>query len=262
MTAARILVTRPQPLADEWQSWLQRQGYDAQAIPVMALEALDDFDSEQRIKSVVMNLDEYQKAIFVSRNAVHYAAQWLEDYWPQWPIGLQCLAVGRATADALDPLDLPVAALGDERSAMNSEHLLASRALGNVSGEKIVIFRGQGGRELMTRTLTERGARVEHCELYRRVLPAQSAPRVKQWLEAGQSTDLITVHSGESLTNLLDLARRTETQSLLRERTFLVPGDRVAQLAREAGLARLWVARNAGSDAMLEQIQAYAGTLD
>ncbi len=262
MSAARILVTRPQPLADEWQNWLQRQGYDVQAIPVMALEALADFESEQRIKSVVLNLDQYQKAIFVSRNAVHYAAQWLEDYWPQWPIGLECLAVGRATADALAPLDLPVAALGDERSAMNSEHLLASSALSDVSGEKIAIFRGQGGRELMTQTLTQRGAWVEHCELYRRVVPEQSAPLIKQWFESGQRADLVVVHSGESLTNLLEMARRTGTDSLLRERGLLVPGERVAQLAQNEGLTNLWVARNAGNDAMLEQIKAHARAQD
>ncbi|UTF58702.1 uroporphyrinogen-III synthase [Gilvimarinus sp. DA14] len=257
MSHWRLLITRPQPAAQQWQQWLAGQGYVADVISVMAIEPVSVEQQLQAIKSVILDFDQYQKALFVSRNAAYYASQWLDDYWPQWPVGVDCFAVGRATAEALAEADIPVRALGDDNSAMNSENLLAEPDLQDVAGEKIVIFRGCGGRELISRTLEERGAAVHHCELYHRVLVDVSEAPLQRWLEVAGPADLVTVHSGESLANLCELAERGGKGARLLDLTLLVPGERVAAQAREFGFTKVLQARNAGNKAMLEQLQAY-----
>jgi hypothetical protein len=48
----------------------------------------------------------------------------------------------------------------------------------SVAGQHFLIFRGQGGRELLRETLQARGAKVTVMELYRRELPTAAA---MQW---------------------------------------------------------------------------------
>lgn len=261
MSAWRLLITRPEPMASQWQRWLAGQGYPADVVSVMRIEPVTSDAEVQAVKSVILDFDQYQKALFVSRNAAHFASQWLDEYWPQWPVGVECFAVGRGTAEALAKVDIPVHALGDDNSPMNSENLLAEPALHDVAGEKVVIFRGRGGRELMTQTLASRGASVRHCELYHRTVVLESGPPLRRWLAAAGAADLITVHSGESLSNLYDLAERESSIERLLGLPLLVPGQRVANQARELGFTNVLQARNAGNQAMLEQIQAYSQTV-
>jgi uroporphyrinogen-III synthase len=63
-------------------------------------------------------------------------------------------------------------------SQADSEGLLALPVLQDVEGQHFLIFRGQGGRELLRETLQARGAKVTVMELYRRELPTAAA---MQW---------------------------------------------------------------------------------
>ena len=54
-----------------------------------------------------------------------------------------------------------------------------------------MVFRGVGGRELISDTLTERGAVVEYAECYRRVRPDNDvAPLLRAWERAELATVL------------------------------------------------------------------------
>src|SRR5690606_2690658 len=140
--------------------------------PLLELQPVTDDRQRQSIKNQVINFDLFQKAIFVSQNAVNFALDWLDEYWPQLPVGVEYFAVGETTARALQTHGLRVSALtAAETGAMNSETLLSEPELREVAGEKIIIFRGCGGRGHMGEILRERGAHVSYCELYQRHLP-------------------------------------------------------------------------------------------
>ncbi|WP_049722809.1 uroporphyrinogen-III synthase [Gilvimarinus polysaccharolyticus] len=259
MNKWRVIITRPEPQASLWQQRLAGEGLASTVVPVMAIVAVTDSAARERVKQLILNFDHYQKAIFVSRNAVTHACEWLDDYWPQLPMGVGYFAVGSGTAQQLAQADFRVTALGREDSAMNSEALLADPTLQQVDGEKIVIFRGVGGRDLLASRLRERGAHVDFCELYHRQLPADAQLQVLNALApAARRQDILSVHSGESLQNLMQtLAAHPALADYARAQPLLVPGERVALLGREMGFKHLLVAYNAGDSAMLKTLTDY-----
>jgi uroporphyrinogen-III synthase len=257
----RIIITRLQKQAEIWAAQLQALGASTDIVPVLELEPVADVDQIQAIKNVVLDFDLYQKAIFVSQNAVDFALTWLENFWPQLPQGIQYFAVGETTARQLHNLGLPVTALGAALTgSMNSESLLQAPELQQVAGEKIVIFRGCGGRGKMAEVLRERGANVAYCELYTRTIPAQAADQLRTVLESAESwvtPPVIALHSGESLQHLLHVLAKVQnndrnffSMDRLLDLRVLVPGQRVADIARSAGFTQIMVAENATDQAM------------
>ncbi|WP_237068453.1 uroporphyrinogen-III synthase [Microbulbifer guangxiensis] len=243
----RILVIRPTAQAAGWCRRLQEAGADSDCIPMLAIEPVSDAEGCLAIKQRVLDFDQTDHAIFVSRNAVHYGFEWLDSYWPQLPVGPRYYAIGAATAAALAQAGVHCQSAGD---SMDSEALLALPALRKPRDEKVLIFRGRGGRPLIGETLRNRGARVDYCELYHRKLPAEAAAMLAGYQE---QPDAIAVHSGETLQNL---ARCIETtgRTDLRHALLVCPSGRVAAMGAELGFDRTIAATNAGDDAMLEAL--------
>lgn len=257
----RIIITRPQKQAEIWAAQLRELGANIDIVSVLALEPVTNTDQLQAIKNVILDFDLYQKAIFVSQNAVDFALTWLEDFWPQLPQGIEYFAVGETTARQLHRLGLPVTALGAALTgAMNSESLLQAPELQNVAGEKIVIFRGCGGRGKLAEVLRSRGAKVTFCELYTRTIPAQAADQlcaVFTGAETWATPPIIALHSGESLQHFLRVLATAQNvdgnfYSIDRvlDLTVLVPGQRVAEIAGASGFKQIIVAENATDQAM------------
>ena len=63
---------------------------------------------------------------------------------------------------------------------------------------------------------------------------------------------------GEGFTNLLGLLGRDLAGTMAGRITLVVPGERVAQLARTSGFMRLEIAANATDEAMLAALRGLA----
>jgi len=101
----------------------------------------------------------------------------------------------------------------------------------------VVIFRGDGGRELLGDVLRERGAEVEQIASYRRGKPGNDgAVLLKHWEE--RTLDAITVTSSEGLRNLYEMVGKLG-QAWLRKTPLFVPHARIGEQAGRLGLSRI-----------------------
>jgi uroporphyrinogen-III synthase len=258
-----VVVTRPEAQAEPWAKQLSAQGFDCAKLNLLEILPVTSEEKIRAIKNKILDFDLYQKAIFVSQNAVEYAMQWLEDYWPQMPVGIEFFAVGATTAKKLSDYGLRVTDLAVAgKGGMTSEDLLGSPGLQNVDGQKIIIFRGCGGRGHMGEELRARGAWVDYCELYERHVPAGAAQQLQQLgekINARAQRHLFTVHSGESLENLLQLLQTTPAiKEIIIHLPLLVPSQRIANNAEAMGFTEVLCAENATDEAMTRALRHYA----
>jgi uroporphyrinogen-III synthase len=108
--------------------------------------------------------------------------------------------------------------------------------LQNVSGKHIVIFRGDGGRELLGDTLAERGAIIEYAECYRRSRPDVNAGNLmRQW--SRNEINAVTITSAEGLRNLYDILGKLGRQ-WLKTTPIFASHERILEVAKELGLER------------------------
>lgn len=258
LAGQRILVTRPAHQSGGFRDLLQARGAQVDCIPLLEIAPLTSGDSAQTIRNLIMDFDQYEHAIFVSRNAVQYAFDWLDDFWPQLPEGPRYYAIGAATARTIRArgAEPESDALEANESPMDSEALLDLPTLRNPRSERVIIFRGQGGRTLMGDTLKARGARVDYCELYQRLLPTEAVEQLRAYQPLPGA---ITVHSGETLDNLATALTASGRQPLL-QCPLICPSPRVATHARELGFSRVHAATNAGDSAMLAALEETLAT--
>ena len=255
LSGLHIVVTRPIAQAQPWADRLNELGAQTSVISLLEIIPVLDNTQIRAIKNCILDLDLYAKAIFVSQNAVEFGFEWIENYWPQLPVGIDFFAVGETTAKQLQDRGAPVTDLAQSQTgSMTSETLLQSPALQSVAGEKIVIFRGVGGRPHIGEVLTMRGALVNYCELYERVLPETSRAKFAHLLKETSQDLILVLHSGEALENLKKIMRELQVfqHELLERIWLLVPSQRIFELAKAAGLIHVYAAQNATEVSMLQ----------
>lgn len=208
-----VLVTRPAEQSDRLCQLIESLGGTAIRFPTIEIQPVDKLE----IDEVVGNPDDYHWMIFVSANAVRYGLGIL-GLKSKTPCRLA--AIGSATARALAEAGLgPVLT---PSKGFRSEDLLERPELHRVAGQRILIVRGIGGRELLAETLRQRGAETRYAEVYRRSLPQleqASRDRVESlWSQGG--VQYVTAGSVEGLVNLDRLL--TEGGRRMLRRTLLV----------------------------------------
>jgi uroporphyrinogen-III synthase len=103
-------------------------------------------------------------------------------------------------------------------------------------GQRIVIFRGNGGRAFLGDTLRERGAEVSYVTCYHRSAPGDAAELMVLWQNG--RLDGLAISSSEGLRNLAGLLDAGGREHLSRTPVF-VPHQRIAEVAAELGLQQI-----------------------
>jgi uroporphyrinogen-III synthase len=245
-------VTRPAGgSADALCAALRQAGFEVYHQPLLQVTALPALSGAQR--SLLLGLDLYQHVIFISSNAVRFGMDRVDEYWPQLPVGITWYAIGDATARALAGYGIDAATPGSD---MTSEGLLALPGLEDVRNDRVLIVKGEGGRDTLRKALVQRGARVDELACYRRSPPDVAAGELAAKL-SGWGIDAILVSSGEGLANLQLLLTPAET-SKLKGMALVVPSERVARLARDIGFDQVVTAENASDAAMLRALATWS----
>ncbi|MDO9283785.1 MAG: uroporphyrinogen-III synthase [Aquabacterium sp.] len=177
-----VLVTRPQPQADEWVARLQALGVPAIALPLMGIAAPADVAPVQAAWQAIAQRggagETPALVMFVSPNAVaRFFA--LRPADAAWPAGVLAAGVGPGTRVALLQAGVPEAAVRTPTEAggqFDSEALWALlQPQIDWAGRSVLIVRGEGGRDWLADTLRQHGATVRYVEAYRRTVPVPDA---------------------------------------------------------------------------------------
>lgn len=230
-----VLVTRPAHQADFLCDLIEAARGRPVRFPTLEILGPADKHAARRALAEAIDAD---LLIFVSANAVQYAYPLLPT---QLPFDLDVAAVGNATARALAKAGLEPT-LRPER--MDSEGLLALPQLQAVEGKRVFVLRGNGGRELMSDTLRERGAEIRPVEVYRRQLPQRRAAAVNLVRNWPALVQVVVATSNAVLENLFTLLG-DDGVKLLRMTPLVVISQRMAKHAVELGCGIIYVADSA-----------------
>jgi len=245
-----VLVTRPAHQAEGLCGLIEQAGGRAIRLPVIEIIGPKD---EAAARDSLARLAEFDIVIFISANAVHRCYQYIGMALPAGP---QIAAVGQATARQLQQ-DFQQGADLLPAEGYNSEALLAMPALTAVQGKKILIIKGEGGRDLLASCLTDRGANVSYANLYRRSIPVGAAQQLAT-IRHEAKVDIVVLTSGEGITNLLSLADES-SRSWLCSVIWLVIHPRLQDLARQAGCRNeIIISNGAGDDDIMHCLIQWA----
>lgn len=239
MPERAVVITRPRAQAEPLAQAVRALGRRAVVLPLLEIAPLEDMSA---LQAALAALPSYALVAFVSPNAVDAAFAHLDG----WPAGVPIGVVGEGSRAALARHGVTdeTATIHSPPDPANSdsEHLLASLDLAAFAGRRVLIVRGESGRELMADTLRAAGARVETVAAYRRSVPA-----LTEELAAGlgallaQPNDWI-ITSSEALRGLAGLAGRLDPEAgidRLRAQHLIVPHARIAETARSLGCDRV-----------------------
>jgi uroporphyrinogen-III synthase len=227
------VVTRPVPQAARLAELIRKAGGEPILFPVLEIFEARDLAP---LHQIIDRLEEFDFAIFISPTAVDKAMNLIRAR-RAWPAGLRAAAVGRGSQRELARFGVTSALAPASR--FDSEGLLELPELSDLTGRKVVIFRGEGGRELLGDELVRRGAELTYAECYRRGRPeVDAAPLLQRWVR--NEVQAVTVTSGESMRNLFDLVGKLG-QQWLRNTPVFVTHERIADVARELGVKQVFV---------------------
>ena len=255
LSGLKIAVTRPRDQAARLARRIEQAGGIPLLFPLLDIAPVQD---QQALHKQISRLAQkeplaasfeerqFDLAIFISPNAVQYGMAAIRAAG-EIPASLKIATVGQGSAKALREMGITNVIAPVER--FDSEGLLALPELQNVAGWRVLILRGDGGRELLGDTLRARGATVEYAACYRRSKPQQDAAML---LDA--APDALTVTSSEALGYLwqmLDDAQRDRVCAI----PLFVPHKRIAELAQQQGWRQVRLT-DAGDDGLLFALTA------
>lgn len=243
----KVLITRPEVKAQQLALLLNEQGIENTS------QALFDYQAYASTNEISTTLKSADILIFVSVAAVEFvhASHPLHNNKSQL-----FLAVGNATKQALLAIGI-TQIISPPPQQEHSEGLLKLAELADVSDKKVVIFRGNGGREHIANCLTQRGAKVSYIESYQRVWRTLPKNIAEQW--QAQQINCIVVTSNDILLALIEyLASTTDntdnywkTQCL-----WVVVSQRIEDNAKTLGLTRVINTQSANSQILCDTLQA------
>lgn len=252
-----VVITRPRQQAEPLARAVAMLGREPVLLPLLEISPLDD---DTALRRVLADLASYAMVAFVSPNAIDAAFA----YIAHWPGGVDIAVVGEGSRAALRKHGVDDGRVRihcpKDPAFSDSEHLLQALDLASLAGRRVLVVRGEGGRELLPDALRGAGALVETVAGYRRAVPdltPQLADRLAGLL--ARPNDWI-ITSSEALRGLVSLVERigsAQLQTQLRQQRLIVPHARIHETASALGFGRL-VLTGSGDERLLAALQSQA----
>lgn len=228
-----VVLTRPQGKNEALMAELQGHGLQSIALPALSIEA-----------SLTVLPPSYDPAafdllVFVSAQAVRFYLDALQAANKQIPVGQRIATVGAASAQPfyeagldtqLELIHPPAAHPYQDSEAL--WQLLQPRL---AEFDRVLLVRGQQGREWLSQQLIAARKKLSRCSIYQRV-PAvwstQAVQPLQQALIKGETIALL-LSSSESVQAIYANVQRLGLESLWQQAAFVAIHPRIAQCLYE-----------------------------
>ncbi len=271
MSSKTIVITRPSGQARQLIEVLtqaieisgasKRSFPEILSLPLLTIVPKDDVQLADRIASTLKDAD---LAIFVSPNAIESVMRLLERSWQDFskkiiPIGVMGgsskLALhnhGIGKEDQPTPVWIP-----KSNDHWDSEGLWKElQGLDwNWADKKVVIFKGEGGRDWLADTLMKAGAVVEAISTYSRVPLDIDNPAWQAIHELDFSKSLWLLTSSEAVRYLGEVAKDQFPNSLATA-SALCPHHNIADAAELIGFGEVFTTQS-GDEALIKAASAW-----
>lgn len=280
-----VINTRPVERAAPLTRHLQQAGLTVVGIPMLALEACASSDTDMRLMRQWL-AGEYQALVIVSptaaasglaiwqllererqaNSATDKEAKGTEGSSRLLAAPSHLIAVGEATAAVLNEAKLPFASYQVLQPAIaNNEGMLAMPEIDSLqAGDKLLVWRGLGGRRLLVNTLQARGVHIDSIAWYERKMPINAMAQYQQWRQdfnnknaivgitaSQQAKPIVIVSSGTAFEHWESIVQATKTINLAAENqamsantplklsdfAYVVLGERLANMVAEKQLS-------------------------
>jgi uroporphyrinogen-III synthase len=232
----RVIVTRPESEARRWLEDLRGQGFDAVALPLIAIAPVPQ---PAALHAAWRQLAGLNAVMFVSGNAVR---QFFNQKPPGagWTARTRAWATGTGTREALLQAGVEPALIDAppvSAAQFDSETLWQQVGPDVLPGWRVLIVRGgdadgaASGRDWLADRLLGGGAQVEVVVAYLRRAPAWGGAQRRQAREAAQADSAWLFSSSQGIEHLQALM---QGQDWSRARA-VATHPRIAQAARDAG---------------------------
>ena len=249
-----VIITRPLAQATPLAQRIIATGRDAIVFPLLEILPLPD---QTQLRKVLQGLDQYAMVAFVSPNAIDSAFALLD----AWPKHVSIAVVGEGSKAALarhglTPANASIFSPVDPHRT-DSQTLLEVLDIESLRDKRVLIVRGETGRELLADALREKGVQVETVAAYRRAAPVldQGGRAKLARLLDGQGDWVIT--SSEALRILMQMVREIAGDAGLlkmQQQHLIVPHVRITESARELGFGNI-TQTGSGDDQLLAALQ-------
>ncbi|HEV7833992.1 MAG TPA: fused uroporphyrinogen-III synthase HemD/membrane protein HemX [Caballeronia sp.] len=273
-----VVVTRPSGQSAALLALLARAGFESIEFPLIDIGPVAD---AAPLHAALGELYApaplgFALVVFVSPNAIDHAFAALNSAWPlHIPIGVvgpgSVAGLGRQGVTApghtiISPVADATVTETPTDPRYDSEALYAAIEAhfgpDGLKSKRVLIVRGDGGREWLADALSAAGANVEKVAAYRRIVPE---PTMRDWerihaLLAGEPHAWLLT-SSEGVRNLEELAREhlTLDETLtLKHAPLVSPHPRIAEAARTAGFDRITVS-GAGDERIVQALGGVFG---
>ena len=237
----RIVITRPAHQSDLLSQGIKKAGGEVCLFPTLGITSIElSKESTENLQ----NIKDYDILIFISPNAIQYGL----DYIPEQILlkeDILLATIGQSSAETLHNKIGKYPDIVPEKN-FNSEGLLATSTLQNVKNKRILIIRGNDGREHLKQVLQQRGAQTDYLDVYKRIKPTTDSTELEQDLQNNQIAAIV-ITSETSLKNLVELVPE-KARYLLFQSTLLLINQRLINKAKELGFNKNFIIANEASD--------------
>ena len=248
-----IVVTRPAHQAERFCQMLECAGANVLRCPLLIISPTPDSRSLLHLMEAI---DSFDLLLFNSPNAANLGIPRIKARCKRHA-RLRIAAIGAKTAQAITSQGYQVDIC--PQAGFDSESLLKLPILKDMSGMKVAILRGSGGRDLTGSVLRARGAEVTYVQVYERRAPSKEHFEQIEHRLLHERFDAVVITSGEAFLSLWN-GVGAKARQLLNQSTFFFGSRRMADVAQSAGLqSRRAIADDPSDESMYSALIEWAG---